>query len=324
MQDLEPPKITTTATVGMSLRHSSFVSLLKPVSHNKTSTFPFHVRLTVDSPASSNCLPGYVSSSPRRIEGGRGRRQQREDCFSAPVDSFLGDDFDFEKNLALFDKKAVFEEIESNELQQQDFSSGQQKRVAKYKHDENVLRSAPTVYRQIQVNGDSSASKSYVTDTGLQVPTISYQMRCKLFELAESNGLVKERQLEMIGRSASEMVMQLLGGVNRCKAKTNKQNFTLYSNAISDCLNFRFTPSNAHQRPLVAVVCGPHLQGAQGVNCARHLACHNADVTVFVPNFVKVIDLLEVELKLFALSRGTTTSNIKGIVDSIHEIHKPQ
>ena len=168
--------------------------------------------LLVDSPASANCLPGYVSSSPRRIEGGgRSRRQHRDDCFSAPVDTFLGDDFDFEKNLALFDKKAVFEEIENTD----DRFCGVQKRATKYKHDENVLQTAPTIYRQIKVNGEISSDKSYVTDTGLRVPTISYQMRSKLFEMAESNGLVKERQLEMIGRSASEMVMQLLGGVNR-------------------------------------------------------------------------------------------------------------
>ena len=38
---------------------------------------------------------------------------------------------------------------------------------------------------------------------------------------------------------------------------------------------------------------------------------------MFVPNFVKVIDALEVELKLFALSRGKTTSNIKGSVNAL-------
>ena len=48
------------------------------------------------------------------------------------------------------------------------------------------------------------------------------------------------------------------------------------------------------------------------MNCARHLASHNVDVTVFVPNFVKVIDLLEEELKLFILAGGKKTSSLKG------------
>lgn len=60
------------------------------------------------------------------------------------------------------------------------------------------------------------------------------------------------------------------------------------------------------------VLCGPHLQGAMGVNCARQLAVHNVQVTVFAPNFVKVIQELEDELKLFDLTGGKRTSNVKG------------
>ena len=48
------------------------------------------------------------------------------------------------------------------------------------------------------------------------------------------------------------------------------------------------------------------------MNCARHLASHNVDVTVFVPNFVKVIEVLEEEVKLFALSGGKKTSSLHG------------
>ena len=85
---------------------------------------------------------------------------------------------------------------------------------AKYKHDENVLDSGPIVYKQIEVRGEQ-AEQHYVTDAGMVVPAVSYLTRCKLFAAAESFGLSKERQLEMVGRSASEMVMQLVGGVNR-------------------------------------------------------------------------------------------------------------
>lgn len=58
------------------------------------------------------------------------------ECFHAPAKSFKKD-FDFESNLALFDKKAVFQEIEHRvhnlclELDPRD---------RKYRHDENVLQ----------------------------------------------------------------------------------------------------------------------------------------------------------------------------------------
>ena len=166
------------------------------------------------------------SSTPRKIENGNRRRQPRENCFSAPVDSFLGNDFDFEKNLALFDKQAVFKEIENNQNYNNIVRSGKEK-PTKYRYDENVLDSGPVVYEKIKVeNGpqDSyssggglvdSARQTYVTDAGFVVPGISYETRCKLMDIGEKYGLSKAKRLEMVGRSASEMVLQLVGGVHR-------------------------------------------------------------------------------------------------------------
>lgn len=39
---------------------------------------------------------------------------------------------------------------------------------------------------------------------------------------------------------------------------------------------------------------------------------HDINVTVFTPNFVKVIQELQTELHLFQLSDGTKASNVKG------------
>lgn len=55
----------------------------------------------------------------------------------------------------------------------------------------------------------------YWSDSGLVVPSISYEWRKKLFESAENLGFKQERQIEMVGRSACEMVLQLLGGSTR-------------------------------------------------------------------------------------------------------------
>lgn len=80
-------------------------------------------------------------------------------------------------------------------------------------------------------------------------------------------------------------------------------------------LNFcssRFTPKNLHQRPTVALLCGPHVQGAQGISCGRHLANHEVEVILFLPNFVKMLDSVTSERTLFSKTGGKLVSNIKG------------
>lgn len=81
-----------------------------------------------------------------------------EETFSAPTNSY-DEDFDIQKNLALFDKKAVFQEIESSGIIK--VVKAGPKQPANYRHDENVLASGPVVYRQIKV--PQSAGKEYVT-----------------------------------------------------------------------------------------------------------------------------------------------------------------
>ena len=47
------------------------------------------------------------------------------------------------------------------------------------------------------------------------VPSIDYDLRNRLFAAGEQYGFSVERRLEMIGRSSSEMVLQLIGGSSR-------------------------------------------------------------------------------------------------------------
>ncbi|XP_062569542.1 enhancer of mRNA-decapping protein 3-like [Saccostrea cucullata] len=234
------------------------------------------------------------SSAAKKIEfRSRGPSQGREDCFSAPSESYL-QDFDFEKNLALFDKKAVFEEIESANPELTKVV--ETKKPQKYRCDENVLQSAPVVYQQIKVPKAIPSNNSFVTDSGLVVPSISYDWRKKLFETAEKLGFKRERQIEMVGRSACEMVLQLLGG------------------------STRLNPQNGHQLPSVMVLCGPHLQGAYGVNCARQLSNHNVKVQVFMPGHVKAPTYMEDELTLFDSSDGKRTASLKDLSSSAVDI----
>ena len=66
------------------------------------------------------------------------------------------------------------------------------------------------------------------------------------------------------------------------------------------------------EQPSVTVVCGPHLQGAQGINLARHLANHNHNVTLFIPNFAKMPEMLMTELRTFKQTDGRHVTNVKG------------
>lgn len=81
---------------------------------------------------------------------------------------------------------------------------------------------------------------------------------------------------------------------------------------VSSLCSLRFTPKNLHQRPTVALLCGPHVQGAQGISCGRHLANHEVEVILFLPNFVKMLDSVTSELTLFNKTGGKQVSNIKG------------
>lgn len=52
-------------------------------------------------------------------------------------------------------------------------------------------------------------------DSGLVVPSVSYELHKKLLAVAEKHGLTLERRLEMTGVCASQMALSLLGGPNR-------------------------------------------------------------------------------------------------------------
>uniref|UniRef100_A0A3P9KS97 Enhancer of mRNA-decapping protein 3 n=2 Tax=Oryzias latipes TaxID=8090 RepID=A0A3P9KS97_ORYLA len=219
-------------------------------------------------------------------------RQRDDECFGDGVDDGLDTDFDFEGNLALFDKAAVFSEIDTSEQRNGARSRGtpQDQTPLRYRHDENILEAKPVVYRQIIV--PQAGGKEYCTDSGLVVPSVSYELHKRLLSVAERHGLTLERRLEMTGVCASQMALTLLGGPNR------------------------FTPKNLHQRPTVALLCGPHVQGAQGISCGRHLANHEVEVILFLPNFVKMVDSVTNELTLFNKTDGKQVSSIKDLPDT--------
>ena len=94
---------------------------------------------------------------------------------------------------------------------------------------------------------------------------------------------------------------------------------------LSNFVSFRLNPQNGHQLPTIVVLCGPHIQGAQGLNCARHLVNHGVKTLVFLPNFIRMVQSVEQELKLFEMCGGKRYSNAQGRykVIEIVDYHTP-
>lgn len=89
-------------------------------------------------------------------------RSKDDECFGKKNDEDLDTDFDFEGNLALFDKAAVFSQIDgtSSSRAQHNSTQAEQKSLS-YRHDENILEGKPVIYRQIRV--PQHGGKEYCT-----------------------------------------------------------------------------------------------------------------------------------------------------------------
>ncbi|XP_078047675.1 enhancer of mRNA-decapping protein 3 [Augochlora pura] len=218
--------------------------------------------------------------------------ERDEHTFGTPIDQSLNQDFDFEKNLALFNKEAVWQEINSLKPDLVRQSENNKSTTGRYRHDENVIVSKPTVFRQIIV--PSPSGKEYVTDNGLIIPSITLSLHRQLMGAADRFGISWERRVELFGRAGAEIILQLLGG------------------------SHRLNPNNAHQWPTVVALCGPHRSGAVGVNCARQLSSHGVKTIVFVENS-EDFSLLQ-ELSLYKLTGNkveTKVKNLPSVVDLI-------
>lgn len=115
-------------------------------------------------PLGSSSSRGANQATPKKNGVKNGQMKHRDDeCFGDGVDDGLDTDFDFEGNLALFDKAAVFSEIDISERRNGARSRGtpQEQTPSRYRHDENILEAKPIVYRQITV--PQPGAKEYCT-----------------------------------------------------------------------------------------------------------------------------------------------------------------
>lgn len=232
---------------------------------------------------------GYRTPSKKMQQ----RMQKDAGCFGGEIDhQKMTEDFDFEKNLALFDKRMVFEEIEMENSNQPDVvrlvDCNRVKKNAtpvrsemepKYRNDQNVLTTLPAQYNQITLEKSLSSSNrgTYKTSEGLMVPAIAYNLRERLMAAAEARGISKERLCELMGRNITDLTIQLLGG------------------------SHRLNPKNSHQVPRVVALCGPGRAGSYGLAALRHLASQGVNTSAYLPDLPLYPPHINSELLLYKL-----------------------
>ncbi|XP_017018363.1 enhancer of mRNA-decapping protein 3 [Drosophila kikkawai] len=243
---------------------------------------------------------GNGKNKRNRVRRESSMRLVQQTFGSEADDPLIQEDFDFEGNLALFDKQAIWDDIESTH-QKPDVvrhtvahHRHHQQPEEKYRHDENILASKPLQLRQIESIFDGSTD--FVTDDGLIVPTIPAYARNKIELSADKAGLSLQRQIDILARGASDLAITLLGGARR------------------------LTPANNHQWPKIAIICdGVKNMRAINIGAAtgRQLASHGLTVLLYVEQ----AKLLEQNISNAEIALFKATDNV--IVYSVDALPTP-
>ncbi|XP_017468050.1 PREDICTED: enhancer of mRNA-decapping protein 3 isoform X2 [Rhagoletis zephyria] len=260
--------------------------------------FPNGPDISVSANGNGNARLRYGNNGSSNNGSNRKQRKQlRKDgnmkhnqTFSASVDDpILQEDFDFEGNLALFNKQAIWDIIEAE--QKPDLVRQTSGAIKKYRHDENILVSEPVRLRQIENIFDGSTD--FVTDEGLIIPTIPSFVRAKIESLAEKGGLSLPRQLDILTRGVTDLAILLLGGARR------------------------LTPTNYHQWPIIVIICAKssNLRTSDiGAATGRQMASHGLKVLLYLED--ETVNNKSKEIALFS-----ATDNV--VVYSVDELPSP-
>lgn len=236
---------------------------------------------------SSNAAVQSMQSSFKldKKKNAQNRRFENNIAFGTSVDDpGMNKDFDFEGNLALFDKQAIWNKIDANQKPDVVRQTGH---IKNYRHDENILMSKPMGFRQIKTK--HACAVEYVTDDGIIIPTISMSLRARIQLQSELLGLTWDRQCDALSRSTVELALQMLGGARR------------------------LSPKNQHQWPKIAIICDEMCNERHsdlGFSTGRQLASQGLQVHILVkPNLNYALHSNR-EAELFKATGNTITMTI--------------
>lgn len=219
---------------------------------------------------------GNAGSTPKGRGGGpfhEKARRRNEACFGDAADPALDDDFDFEGNLALFDKQALWREMGAAARPDVVRAADE---AARFRHDENVLGAAPAP-RDIRLPDELRGPVVFSADDGRRVPAAAPALRRALWAGLRRAGLLPAAHT-LLARAAADVALRLAGGGRRLEAR------------------------NAHQAPVAVVLAGAHRAGAGGAEAARVLAAHGVRAHVLLAPGAAAAPALRAELAALALA----------------------
>ncbi|XP_045777117.1 enhancer of mRNA-decapping protein 3 [Maniola jurtina] len=200
--------------------------------------------------AAGSAGAGAAGGAAGRARPHERARRRDEACFGDAAEPACSDDFDFEGNLALFDKQALWEEMRSAALARPDVVP------PSFRHDENVLGAAPPP-QHIRLPDELRGPLVYAADDGRAVPSAAPRLR-RAFWLGMRRRALLDAALTLLARAAADVALRLAGGGRRLE------------------------PRNAHQAPVAVVLAAHHRLGACGVETARLLAAHGVRAHVLL------------------------------------------
>ncbi|CAH2041910.1 unnamed protein product, partial [Iphiclides podalirius] len=250
---------------------------------------------------------GAAGSTPKGRAPGEKARRRNEACFGDAAEPALLRDFDFEGNLALFDKQvrwrraarparvggrgrvpycvssaaqALWEEMRSGAARP-DVVRGADEAGARLRHDESVLGArAAERGPAIELPEELRGGVQYRTEAGAAVPAASAALRRRLW--AALRGAAAEAARVLLARAAADDVaLRLVGGGRRLERR------------------------NAHQAPVCVALAGAHRFGAAAVLAARLLHSHGARAHVLVAGSEEAVAACgELQRELSALAES--------------------
>ncbi|XP_063626940.1 enhancer of mRNA-decapping protein 3 [Cydia splendana] len=245
------------ATVGESLQEQAPAPPLPVVNKSKQArSKPIDIQAKNRNITHAGSYGASGSTPKTRMPGGDKARRKNEACFGSAALEAVDNDFDFEGNLALFDKEALWQQMRPDVVRvaaaRDEMAAG-----GKLRHDQNVLRTTAPDTAPVTVPPALRGARDYVTDSGTRLPSVSAALRGRLWAgLRRTDDETQHTARALFARATADVALKLVGGTRR------------------------LDPRNAHQRPCCGAVAGGGPAAAAAVSAARLLRAHGVDTYV--------------------------------------------
>jgi len=258
--------------------------------------------------------------------------QRDEDCFDIDMGN-MGKEFDFERNLALFDKRRVLEEIESNQpdvVRLIDHNRRGGSGNAKTKATATTSGSAP------KSNGAAMMAAAAASTHNVPPPPpktepkyrndqnvlTSEPTQFNLISLQEAPMGEYKTDAGLVVPAISSKLRDRFMAAAEAKGITRERLVELVARAGTEIATVlfggsrRLNPQNRHQTPFVVALCGPGKTGEYGLAISRHLASQGVKTMAFFPQLELYQHNLANELALYKLCcKGSMSKLVQDVKD---------